>query len=361
MSLVNNFIAVIVATATSFTSSITDAPMVSPMEIKQNATQDGVDAAVVQANNNSFISGMAVIDRAKNNSMSTSGSTAHIPIPLQSMGRLPIVLYAVMTDKEVAKGNVSKIVSMTQGSSGAATDEMWEKYGGKEIITDLSNRYNLQETIVGKSWADTKMSAVDMARLLRRFLDDDKISTREKKWTVSLLRNTALTVSGEDFSWGIPTAMGKNEESGEESESDSTKDSLAWMQGWSGSGSDPMIRSSAAIIGDDMRYVAIVHSLVPSGSDDANANSVATEISQALVNGFINDGSKEGESEENADSDVEKFRESQLSQYKTFVDPDYEEPETTTKSKPKPKNKKKTNSSSQKTHKKTREKTWKKD
>lgn len=283
MSLVSNFVAVIMSTATAFTGTFSEVEMTAPPEESQTVVRSNVDVASSIASSSSMTSGIVVVDRATGNTMVTNGSDSHREFELQTLGRLPILLYAVRTDSEVAKGNVSDIISMMQGYSGEATNRMWEKYGGDAIIRDTARRYSLQETTSGDSWRTTKSSAVDVSRMLRRFMDDKSVTTAEKRWTTALLNKTSLSVSGEDFSWGLPSAVGLGNGS---DEGNNVEDSnLWWAQGWSNSGSDNMVRHSTGVYGDGMRYIVTVMGQVPGSTSNSEANRISSQVSTALIQG----------------------------------------------------------------------------
>lgn len=302
MSLYDNFVAVILAAMTSFTSSITGAPVPPASNVEMNNVQVSINESIEQSQNEQMISGVAVIDRAHNNRMKTGGYS-HMPIKMESLGRLPILLYAARVDDNVTRNSVPEIVSMVQGNEGPATDAMWERYGKNGIINDLMQRYNLQETIPGESWSDIQMSAVDVGRLLRRFLDDDGISSKKKAWVINLMRNTATNSNGNDLSFGLPAALGAND--GDQR--------LSWMQGWSGTGTDTMIRSSAGVYGDDMRYIVVVLGEVPSSTTDEDANNKINNVTNKLVENdtFYEDQGK--------DEKAEAFKEKQEKEFPNTV------------------------------------------
>lgn len=317
MSLTQNFLSLIIASTTAFTSSITGIEMKDPIPIVDDYAQQAVEKASEKGSTSSMVAGVTILDRAKRNSMKTNGTLAHTQFDMQSLGRLPILFYSILKDDEVAKGNVTEIVSMMQGFSGSATDSMWEKYGGKSIITDLSQKYNLQETTAGESWYDTKMSAVDITRLYRRFLDDNDVSNDEKRWAMSMIAGTSMSVSGQDFSWGLPSSVSSLEDnvSSDGSNTDDKKTNLSWVQGWSEAGVDPVIRSSTGVFGTDMRYIIVIHGKFPSSISDDVANKTLTEMSDLIIQN-INDEISE---EEDDDSDANKFYREQQKKFGSYV------------------------------------------
>ena len=316
MSLLNNFVSVIVAVSTAFTSSFAEAPLTDPPSITQNSTQSQIEAASSLAISSNMNAGIVLIDRANKNKMNTNGELSHNPFPLQSLGRLPILMYAIKNDKQVARGNVREIYSMMQSSSGEATNKLWDKYGRGEIIKDLATQYNLQETETSNEWFAVKMSAVDLGRLYRRFLDDNSVSTNEKKFFIELLRRTSFNISGEDFSWGLPTSFGlAGDDASPESDALDENKTLAWAQGWSPTGQAPMIRSTTGVINPDMRYIVIVHGQLPESTSNSQANDVSTRVTQEIVKEDLLK-SKAGKE----DPAGEKFLKKQKAKFGDFVD-----------------------------------------
>ena len=320
MSLFSNFVSIIVAATTSFTSGIVDTAdnnMKPPTEQVQTDIQSAIDEGTSIANSSGMNAGIAVIDRAKHNLMKTNAEPAHLQYPLESLGRLYILFYSIIDDSSVTDDKVPEIVSMMQGYSSTDTKKMWDKYGGKQIISELSERYNLQETTPKDTWGTSTASPVDVGRLYRRFLDDDRISTKDKKWAISLLRETSLEISGANYSFGLPEALNKNndEESSMDNNSEDNND-LAWVQGASSSGEDPMMRSTTGVLDNNMRYIVIIMGEVPNNTTDDNADSIISQVSAAVAD---NDKDNNKISEEQNDEDVKKFNKKMKKEYRDFV------------------------------------------
>ena len=307
MGFTDNFIAVIVASATAFSGSFSEVNITAAPDTVNSVEQANIDFAssLAQTSNASF--GVAIIDRAKKNKIYTSGDSAHREFELGEMARLPILLYAARVDKKVAQGKREDIISMVQGASSEATDRAWKKYGGPGIIRDTAKRYNLQETKPGNNWNETTSSAVDIARLYRRFLDDKDVPVSTKKWVVSLLRKTSPTISGQDYTWGLPQAAGV----GTDLDTD-MQNKIGWMQGWSDE-KGKSYRASTAILGEDMRYIVVEMGMVGDNPSPSTANDVASKVATALLTGD-NGQSILGE-EDDKDDAVEAFRESQAEKF----------------------------------------------
>lgn len=322
MSLFSNFVSVIVAATTSFTGSISDTVdnSMKPHEVQvQTDIQNNIDEATSIANSSGMNAGIAVIDRAKNNSMKTNSEPAHLQYPLESLGRLYILFYSIIDDEDVTDDKVPEIVSMMQGYSSTDTKKMWDKYGGKQIISELAERYNLQETTPKDTWGESTASPVDVGRLYRRFLDDDRVSIKDKKWAISLLRETSLEISGTNYSFGLPESLNKTNSSESESSSSSSNNNnednnLAWAQGMSPSGESPMIRSTTGIVDSNMRYIVVIMGEVSSNTTDDNANTIISQVSTAVT-----DNSEEDQNKDQDDENVKKFNKKMKKEYGDFV------------------------------------------
>lgn len=296
MGLMTNFTSVLVALATSFTATYADMNVAPPPDKLYNFAQRNTEQASSIAQGSSMTAGVVVIDRAKGNAMSTNDTPSHQQFPLETLAKLPIIFYAVRVDPEVAKGKVSDAISMIQGYSAEATTAMWEKYGGVRILQDLSQRYNLQETTAKTEWFNSSMSAVDVGRLIRRFIDDKEVSAKEKRWVFRLMRTSPASISGEDLSWGIPTVAGLVNENNEIIKQDTDKTDkmpVTWMQGWSPTGKDPMVRHSVGLIGPGYRFITVTLGQFPSSTSNEDANRVSTQTVQELLKG--GDGGSTGE------------------------------------------------------------------
>lgn len=289
MSLMDNFIALMVATTTAFTAGYANINIQPAPDKAYTYAVRNVEQANSISQGSGVTSGIVVIDRAKGNAMETNGSLAHQQFPLQTLAKLPILLYAVRVDPDVATEEKKDAISMIQGFSAEATNRMWEEYGGMSIIQDLAQRYNLQETTANDSWGTSTMSAVDVGRMIRRFMDDKQVSTKEKKWALDLLATTPLNISGQDLSYGIPGVITVNPE-GDNSGRRDDRNTAAWMQGWSPSGGESMVRHTAGLVGAGYRFIVVNLGNMPATMSNADANMFSTQITKELLQGKGRDG-----------------------------------------------------------------------
>lgn len=288
MNLLKNFISLIVATTTAFTGIYSDIPIKPAKEKAYTYAVRNIEQANSMSQGSGVTSGIVVIDRAKKNAMETNGEIAHKQMPLATLAKLPILLYAVRVDPGVASEENKDSISMVQGFSAEATTRMWDKYGGMSIIQDLSKRYQLQETTAKKTWSDTTMSAVDVARLINRFFNDRSVSAEKKKWTFNLLSKTPTNISGQDLNYGIPGVIDVNSGNTERKDDRNT---ATWMQGWSPSGEKTTARHSAGMVGRGYRFITVTMSLPPKGMSDEDANNTLTQVNRELIQGTGNDDS----------------------------------------------------------------------
>lgn len=300
--LTSQFIAALVSAAVSFGTVYPDINVSPAPDKLYNYAQRNTEQSSSIAQGSNMSAGIVVIDRAKGNKMTTNDTPAHTQYQLQTLAKLPIIMHAVRVDDAVSKGENPDSISMIQGFSAESTDAMWKKYGGVSIIQDIAERYNLQETTAKADWRETTMSAVDVGRLIRRFMDDKEVSAQEKKWVLDLLKTAPLNVSGEDMSWGIPSAMNVSEEN-------SDAEGVVWSQGWSPSGQEPMVRHTAGMVGEGYRFIVVVMGQVPENTSNDDANRISTQTAQELISGGGNANGNGGitlGSEDNGD-DIKDF------------------------------------------------------
>lgn len=286
MSLTSQFIATLVSAAVSFSGVYSDINVAPEKDKLYNFAQRNTEQSSSLAQGSNMNAGIVTIDRAKGNKMTTNDTPAHSQYQLQTLAKLPIIMYAVRVDKKVARGENPDAISMIQGFSAEATTKMWDKYGGISIIQDLSKRYDLQETTAKAHWEESTMSAVDVGRLIRRFMDDKSISSHSKKWVLDLLKTAPMNVSGEDMSWGIPSVI--------EPDKDSASSQAVWAQGWSPSGKDPMVRHSVGMVDQGYRFIVVVMGQLPENTSNDDANRISTQTLEELIAGGDDKGSKGG-------------------------------------------------------------------
>lgn len=290
LSISEKFIGFIVATATAFSQPyIEDSPN-PPSQHSYSEEQSNIDAASSVSYALSTPAGITIIDREEDNTMRSNGEMAHSSVELGTLTKIFVLLHAVRVDDEVYQGNEPDINSMMQGHSVSALDSMWNKYGGQSIVRDMSRRYNLQETISHGEWGSVESTAIDIGRLLRRFIDDKEISQKKKEWTLEMLSETSLSLAGEDFSWGLPGVV---DTTGSKKDDEKV---LKWAQGWSVDDSLGKMRGSIGFFGADNRYIIVILSQTSGDISDSSFNSSMTEMANNII----------GDSSETLDIESEK-------------------------------------------------------
>lgn len=323
MSVISDtFLALVLAASAAFSTTYQDVPLAEQQQQRITNVQQNLDLATSVAYGSRLALGMVVIDRYDNNSTKSNDSLAHTSTRLESLTRLFILISAVKQDPKVSKNKVPDLVSMAQGHSTSATDKMWKKYGGADIVRTLSKQYNLQETETASNWRDVKSTAMDLGRLTRRFIDDKSVKPAQKRWVLNLLHSTSLKVAGEDFSWGFPEVFNVSEERDSKQE-DSLKErmsnndgNIAWIQGYLSEDGESQIRGSVAIFGPGNRYIAVMVGLAPKEVSREGANNGMTKTADMLINGDGGDGGN-GENTSllggnNKDESMEDFINSEL-------------------------------------------------
>ena len=247
-----------------------------------NYIQQAVDNGEQTANNNDVSTVQISILATDGNttSMRTNVRQAHTPAPLGSLARVFILVKAVMEDKSLINENRDNtVISMMGDYSKQATDDLWAKYGGPKIINDLAKRYDLQETITGSNWDNTYSSAVDVTRLINRFLKDPKISDNQKEWTKAMLSSTSLNVEGQDFGYGVPFARGITSDQKGSGGGQGQKNSVGWIQGAPMNSDNGLYKHTVGIITNEgTTYIVVIMATFPDGTGDAEANDKMNKI-----------------------------------------------------------------------------------
>ena len=96
MSLTSNITAVLLATATGFTSAYTDINLVEQQETSYNSVQRNIEQSSLISQGAGMTSGITVIDRAKKNATKTNGVTAHQQFSLQTLAKIPLLMYIAL-------------------------------------------------------------------------------------------------------------------------------------------------------------------------------------------------------------------------------------------------------------------------
>ena len=271
----DKIISVLTAGTIAFSSSVTDANIQEYKLPSNNYVQEAINDGESTAREISGEStvAMAIIDTGSTKTMRTTVETAHIPQELGTLTRMFIMIKAVTDDPKIIDETTDNdVISMVADYSKISTDDLWEKYGRSKLIDDLTKKYDLQETIKSDEWDKVQSTPVDIARLINRFLKDEKISNNQKNWVLALMNSTSTKLGEEDFTFGIPQARGVTNGKG-------GNKNISWMQGSPMSG-DSLYKHSAAIMGDNSRYISVIMVKYPKNTPNEDANRVINEASK---------------------------------------------------------------------------------
>lgn len=280
----DKIIGLVVASTTAFTASFGSAQIEEYTLPSHNYVQEAVDNGVSVAKETGVSTvGISIIDRNSGNViMRTNLEDAHKPMSLGSMGRIFILIKAVMDNKSIVDETQNNpVISMMADYSKKDTDALWQQHGGPAIVRELVKRYDLQETEVGSNWDNTKSSSVDISRLIRRFLDDPSVTENQKNWTLALLASTSLKIEDQEFDYGIPSARGASV--GEGSSGSSTQGDASWVQGAPMNSSEGIYRYSSGVFGKDNNYIATIMAQFPEGTTGTDADTIMDQIAEAAV------------------------------------------------------------------------------
>ncbi|WP_295626360.1 serine hydrolase [uncultured Corynebacterium sp.] len=148
---------------------------------------------------------------------------------------------------------------MIRYSDNEATNSLWARYGGTEIIDNVSERYGLSDaTRPNPDWGSTKSSAADLVTFFDGLLaGEGGLSEVETRYLVQLMYSLPRYSYGSaDQNIGLRAAL--------------PNEFVGVKGGWY----DPEIRTSAGFFGEDDRYVMAVlaHNVSPNDFTDAIAH-----------------------------------------------------------------------------------------
>ena len=131
---------------------------------------------------------------------------------------------------------------MIRLSDNEATDLLWDRYGGDEIITEVADRYGMKNTRPAGFWAGAQSSAADMATFLAGVLKGDGgLGPRETYYFADLMHSVPKYSYGMmDQDFGIRGGL--------------PEESVGTKNGWDGR----LLNNSTGIFGPNNQFVMVV-------------------------------------------------------------------------------------------------------
>ena len=167
----------------------------------------------------------------------------------------------------LSRYDFSQMNPMITRSSNAAADYLWRKYGGNQIVRDITARYRLTEirlSPVAGFWGFTRMTAHDYALFLGRAADDPHVGP----WLTATMSRSEHFVGGFDEWFGIP-ASGIHP--------------FAIKQGWTCCDTGDILNSTG-YVGTRWRYAVAIFT---SGAASHHRDYVNTMAKLLLPGGYI--------------------------------------------------------------------------
>ena len=167
----------------------------------------------------------------------------------------------------LSRYDYSQMKPMITRSSNAAADYLWRKYGGNQIVRDITARYRLTEirlSPVAGFWGFTRMTAHDYALFLGKAADDPHIGP----WLTATMSRSEHLVGGFDQWFGIPASGIRP---------------FAIKQGWTCCDTGDILNSTG-YVGTRWRYAVAIFT---SGAAAHHRNYINTIAKLLLPGGYI--------------------------------------------------------------------------
>lgn len=218
--------------------------------------QAGIDAASQQARAVGATVGIAVLDRTTGQQW-TNGPPATEALFGASLAKLFIadnLLFRQQTGQLVLPAGDRALLETTlTGSDDSAAGQLYQRYGGEQMITEVAARYalpSLRPTNQPGFWELTTISAVDLTRWYDAFLATAAPTVVE--FVVGLLRaSPELATDGFNQYFGIPRAL--------------PGQVWAIKQGWMSGVRDSTFLHTTGLLGPDNRYAVAILVQNPGG------------------------------------------------------------------------------------------------
>lgn len=246
--------------------------------------QARIDEATMLAADQGITVGIAVLDRETGEEIA-NGEAAMTPVLGASIVKVFLAENLLFRQRagEFALPPADRVLleAMLVDSDDAATDSLYDRYGGDAMVVDVATRYELDgvaPTTQAGEWELTSMAALDVVRFYAGFLDTAPATDRD--YLLDLLRRTAMIAADEfDQFFGIPAALPDEE--------------WAVKQGWMCCPRETSHLHTTGILGTDSRYTVAILSRI--AGDEATATEFAigplNEITAAVFpEDFLDDG-----------------------------------------------------------------------
>jgi hypothetical protein len=238
------------------------------------ATLDGLDARIQQANQQAADSGAAisvlVLDRVTGRTVSNGNSA----IATASVAKLfiadDLLFQAATGQRRLSPDDRKALDLMLEASDDDAGEVFWGRDGGDDIVTRVASRYGLRSTGPGSDgrWWNTITTAGDLARYYDMLLDGAGGLTLDQADIIvgDLSQSAPEGVDGYPQRFGIPDGL--------------YAERVAVKQGWMCCVDNDWMHLSSGVIGADRRYVMVIESL--QDSDDRTARNTITNAVKTM-------------------------------------------------------------------------------
>lgn len=245
-------------------------PQAAKVEIELQAN---IDAATAFATGEGLEVSIAVIDRARRLEF-VNGAAADEPIWGASLVKLFIADNLLHRQRagefQLSAQDLNLLDAMIVSSNDTAADELYTRFGGDAMVTEVAQRYRLSSVVPTNQpgfWELTMMSARDVARYYDRFLSEAPMADRD--YLLGLLRRTEeVAADGFRQLFGLSAAL--------------PGQTLALKQGWMCCPRETSYLHTTGILGSDNRYTVAILSQNPGVFSTAYSTDLLGQVAALL-------------------------------------------------------------------------------
>ncbi len=260
------------APTTGQTSTAPESAPQSAQPQKAEAEVDfraGIDQATAFAADQGLSVSIAVIDRVLGEEIANgpAADTSTFGASLVKVFLADNLLHRQRAGEfQLSEQDRALLETMLIGSDDTATDSLYGRFGGAEMVREVAQRYQLPSVMPTNQagfWELTTLSARGVARYYDRLLSRTPMADRD--YIVDLLRRS-MEVASDGFNqfFGLPNAL--------------PGQTLAIKQGWMCCPRDSSYLHTTGIVGTDNRYTVAILTTDPGVFSTAYSTSVLDQI-----------------------------------------------------------------------------------
>ena len=252
-----------------------DTPPPDTAKVALDGLESRIQQATLQADASGAEISVLVLDRVTGKTVSNGDDS---PFPIASVAKLfiadDLLLQEAKGQTQLSPADRTALEVMLRSSDDSAAENFWNRSGGSEIITRVTERYGLTATTTPYNghWFNTLSTASDLVRYYDKLLDGSGgLPAQQASIIVSnLAQSTPTGIDGYSQQFGIPDAL----------YAEPVAVKQGWMCCWNGGN---WMHESTGVIGWDRRYVMAIGSMQP--TDDSMARETITQAVKTMFPG----------------------------------------------------------------------------